>query len=336
MRRRHFGPRFGAVALTVLAACSGEKFGEAPGQSADGGAGDAAEGPRNSTDNGTLGHGLDDPSVIPQGGTTDAGAGGNDSGGVAVAGGVGGDASGGVAVAGGAGGNGGAPARDIGDIYDGGDNAGGNGGAVAICLDPIVEDWSAPLGESERWSIAWGDPYVDSQYHRLVVTRDDVATRNAAFKGGYYATAQITVNGYVPLAVYPFAKQGVWPSLRLDAAGDLELGGTIYGETEVWHNQGWPNQHGAVISGTHTASVTFYVKAGAQAAAAKVRHDGKVWRSGWVTGPFIWPDTNLGIFRYVGQNNSYANETSEETIYVGRVSGCQGLSDDEIQAKFDN
>jgi hypothetical protein len=57
-----------------------------------------------------------------------------------------------------------------------------------------------------------------------------------------------------------------------------------------------------------------------------------VYRSGWVT-DFHWPQTNLGIMRYVGENNSGVAGGSD-LIYVGAVSGCQDLTDSAVDALF--
>jgi hypothetical protein len=49
------------------------------------------------------------------------------------------------------------------------------------------------------------------------------------------------------------------------------------------------------------------------------------------------PESNLAIFRYIGQDNSDADVVdSSDTIYVEQARGCEGLSDAEIQADFDN
>lgn len=320
MWRRYFGPRFGAGILVVLSACSGEKFGEAPGQMSGGSAGKAAQTPRNTSDQGSFDHGIDGLPVTPQGGAADAGAGGSDFGGVPTAGSGGGHA-GGLQLGGAAG-------------DAGGNDAGGGDGA---CMQPIVEEWTDPLGEEERWYAEWGDPEVDIANRRLVVSWDDVAKRHQSFTGGYYATAQVTLNGYTPLAIYPYAKEGTWPTLRLLSNGTaIELGSTKYGTTEVWNATEWPDFSGVVITGSRSVAVTFYVKATEQAAAVKVRRGEQVWRTGWIKG-FTWPDTDLNVFRYVGMNNSdVATIVDDDTIYVGRVSGCQGLTDVEVQTEFAN
>ena len=75
------------------------------------------------------------------------------------------------------------------------------------------------------------------------------------------------------------------------------------------------------------------MKATAQAFAVKVTYGGHSYRSGWVSG-FTWEKTNLGIMRYVGENNSsvYAGDA----VYVGPLSGCQKLPDASVQAEFDD
>ena len=174
----------------------------------------------------------------------------------------------------------------------------------------------------------WGDPYVDVANHRLVITYDDVASHAKAYAGGYYVMTTVTLESGTVLTPYPYSNEMTWPSLRRSSNGaDIELGQTKYGVSEVWSSQGWPAASGAVVSATHQAKLTTYVKAGAQAVASKLEFGGKAYRSAWVSG-FTWPNTNLGIMRYVGENNSAVYPG--DAVYVGPLSGCQQLSDDAI------
>lgn len=201
------------------------------------------------------------------------------------------------------------------------------------CAAPIVEAWNVAIDSaSSDWEVEFGDPWVDTEDHRLVVTYDDVASRKTAYEGGYYVTTEVTLEGGTVLTPYPYANELRWPSLRRSADGSsIELGADEYGITKSWSNGDWPGFSGTVIAGTKTVLLTTYVKAAAQALAVKVSYGGHSYRSGWVSG-FTWAKTNLGILRYVGENNSrvYAGDA----VYVGPLSGCEKMSDAAVQALF--
>ena len=203
------------------------------------------------------------------------------------------------------------------------------------CVAPLREDWSTAITASgSAWEIAFGDPSIDVANHRLVVTYDDVAARTTAFEGGYYATAEVTLAGGTVLTPYPYAREMVWPSLRRSSNGtSVQLGGTQYGQDEHWSNSTWPGFSGVSIAGTTKVLLTTYIKAAAKAAAVKVSYGSKVYRSGWVSG-FTWPDTNLGILRYTGENNSAVYQG--DAVYVGPLSGCQKLTDAAIETLFND
>jgi len=201
------------------------------------------------------------------------------------------------------------------------------------CAAPLAEDWSAAIGSAgSDWQVEFGDPYVDVAIHRLVVTYDDVAGRVTAYEGGYVVAADVTLEGGTVLTPYPYSNEMRWPSLRRSSNGSaVELGGAKYGSGEAWTTSDWSGFSGISIAGTKTVQVTTYVKAVAKALAVKVSYGGHDYRSGWVTG-FTWPQTNLGIMRYTGENNSrvYAGDA----VYVGPLSGCQKLTDAAVEALF--
>jgi hypothetical protein len=203
------------------------------------------------------------------------------------------------------------------------------------CATPLAEGWTAAIGSSgSNWEVAFGDPWVDVANQRLVVTYDDVAGRKSAYEGGYYVTAEVTLEGGTVLTPYPYVNEQRWPSLRRNSTGaGVELGATKYGSSESWTRNDWPGFSGTTINGTKTVSLTTYVKATAKALAVKVSYGGQTYRSGWVSG-FTWPQTNLGIIRFTGENNSRVY--SGDAVYVGPLSGCQKLTDAAIEALFED
>ncbi|HEX2877044.1 MAG TPA: hypothetical protein VHP33_37595 [Polyangiaceae bacterium] len=199
------------------------------------------------------------------------------------------------------------------------------------CTTPLADDWTAALGSAgSEWRVEFGDPRVDAEQHRLVVSFDDVAGRATAYQGGYYVTAEVTLEGGTVLTPYPYSNEMRWPSLRRSGSG-VELGAAKYGSGEPWTTSDWPGFSGVVIAGTKSVTLTTYVKASSKAVAVKVSYGGHDYRSGWVSG-FTWPQTNLGVMRYVGQNNSRVY--SGDAVYVGPLRGCQKLTDAAVEAAF--
>lgn len=222
---------------------------------------------------------------------------------------------------------------------------GGAAGALnndpAVCDSPVVEEWNQwlddnhePPLEINRWRVDWGDPYVDVPTHRLVLSEDDIAARNTALVGGYYVTTEVTIMGSTVFTPYPYVWEVMLPSIRRNAAGTgLDFGVTAYGTYNEWSATGWEGVTSAV--GGNKLLVTMYVKTGAdKGEALKVVYEGKVYRSAWVT-DFHWAKTNLGMVRYVGENNSSVLGGSD-VVYVGRVGGCQNLSDAAVTALFNS
>jgi hypothetical protein len=203
----------------------------------------------------------------------------------------------------------------------------------AACPLVVAEGWTAPIDSAgSNWHVQFGDPYVDVAKHRLVVTYDDVAAPIAAYQGGYFVTAEVTLEGGTALASYAHANEMRWPTLRRSASGSaVELGATKYGTGEVWTTNDWPGFSGTSIAGAKTVTLTTYVKASSKALAVKVTYGDHTYRTGWISG-FTWPETNLGILRYVGENNSRVY--SGDAVYVGPLSGCQKLSDAAVEAAF--
>jgi hypothetical protein len=205
------------------------------------------------------------------------------------------------------------------------------------CDAPIHDTWDAPLGTGHSgWRVEFGDPRVDQASQRLIVSYDDVAARNAPLVGGYYLTAEITFEGYTVLTPYPYVWEVLLPSLRRNAAGTgLQLGSTKYGQGNVWHSDLPVGFAGKTLTDTNKALVTTYIKASSKALAVKVQSGDQIYRSGWVSG-FTWPETNLGLFRYVGENNSSVYSGASDVVYVGPVDGCQGLSDAAVAQHYDD
>lgn len=233
-----------------------------------------------------------------------------------------GGAGSGVADAGGAGSAG----------ASGAEAEGGSGGAPSSsegCPSPIAEAWSAPLGSSPRgWALVFGDPRVDTASHRLVISHDDVAERSTRLTGGYFVQMRVTLEGGTVLVPYPYSNEGPFPSLRRSEDGSsVELGMTQYGTEQTWSSAGWPDE-GAMLTGTSEAQLTYYVKASSRAVAAKASHNGVVLRSRWVSG-FTWAETSLAALRFIGMNNSKVYEGGD-AVYVGPLSGCEGLTDAQV------
>jgi hypothetical protein len=212
-----------------------------------------------------------------------------------------------------------------------GGGAGGAGGQnSSSCSAPIHDTWQSELGAHGGWELEFGDPYVDTANGRLVVSYDDVASRQQAFAGGYYVSAEITFEGSTVLTPYPYVSGVALPSLRRNAAGTgIDLGSTEYGVSNTWQ-QAPAGFAGVTIPGTQTVRVTTYIKAASKALAVKVQAGAHTYRSGWVTG-FTWEKTNLGIFRFVGENNSSVYAGQSDRVYVGVVDGCQELSDSAVE-----
>ena len=204
------------------------------------------------------------------------------------------------------------------------------------CTSPVVEGWTAPIGTTgsgSAWEVAWGDPSVDTVNHRLIVTHDDVASRAKPFEGSYYVTATVTLTGGTVLTANTYSNEGIWPSLRRSSSGAaIELGQTAYGSSQVWSSAGWPTA-GASFAVGQEVKITTYVKASAKAVASKVIVGNSVYRSAWVSG-FTWPNTDMSILRYIGQNNSAVY--SGDAIYLGPLSGCEKLSDSTVETQFNN
>jgi hypothetical protein len=258
-------------------------------------------------------------------------------------GGNGGDGAGGAGGAGGSlGGNGGAAgavttAGAGGSVLPPDQGSAGNPNIPEPprCASPLAENWTAAIGANgSNWQVAFGDPSIDVVNHRLVVTHDDVAARTSAYEGGYYVTAEVVLEGGTVLTPYPYANELRWPSLRRNSTGTgVELGATKYGSSESWSSNDWAGFSGTTISGTKAVLLTTYVKATANALAVKVSYGGQTYRSGWVSG-FTWPQTNLGIMRFIGENNSRVYQG--DAVYVGALSGCQKLTDAAVDALFQN
>jgi hypothetical protein len=203
------------------------------------------------------------------------------------------------------------------------------------CAAPIQEGWTEALSPNASWYAGFGDPHVDTANHRLVLSYDDVAERTQPYEGSYYMQSEVTLEGGTVFTPYPYTFEVFLPSLRRNAAGTgIELGATEYGPSS-WTATGWGAASGSTIAGATKLTVALYLQATSKAFAVKVSSGNKVYRSAWVT-DFHWAQTNLGIMRYVGENNSGVYHGGSDKIYVSPVSGCQKLSDAAVQARFEN
>jgi hypothetical protein len=205
------------------------------------------------------------------------------------------------------------------------------------CGSPVHDTWEAPLGTSHSgWVVEFGDPRVDLASERLIVSYDDVAARKAPLVGGYYLTAEVTFEGATVLTPYPYVSGVLLPSLRRNASGDgVQLGSTQYGLGNAWHSDLPAGFAGKTLSDTNKVLVTTYIQASNRALAVKVQSGDQTYRSGWITG-FTWPETDLGVFRYVGENNSSVYGGASDVVYVGAIDGCQALSDAAVAAHYDD
>ena len=345
------GPLFGigCVSLATIA-CSGDVFTAQRGELAQGGSeptsgaaqgGKAGNPPEEVTpaSGGMLGDGGAPPELPDITGGSSAGsaphAGGSSGTGGAGGSITGGSAAGGAPHAGGSSGTGGAG----GSITGGLGGLGGSGGNVIdppidpTCQSPIAETWTEPLSKTGLWHTAWGDPVVDTAQHRLVLSYDDVAERGAPYNGSYYVESDVTIVGGTAFTPYPYTSEVLLPTLRRDAAGSgIQLGATQYGPTS-WSASGWADLSGSVIAGASKLHVVAYMQVTSKKFALKVSYAGKVYRSAWVT-DFHWANTNLGVMRYVGENNSSVYSGKGDLIYVDSASGCQGLSDAAVAGLF--
>jgi hypothetical protein len=145
----------------------------------------------------------------------------------------------------------------------------------------------------------------------------------------------VTLEGGTVLTPYPYVNEYAWPSVRRTSNGvGIDLGATGYGVTEPWRTEDWPGFSGRTIPGTTQIVLITYVKASAPAFAVKVLDGSNVYRTGWISG-FTWPDTNLGLLRFVGENNSVVYAGSD-AVYVGPLNGCQNLTDAAVQQLFED
>jgi hypothetical protein len=216
----------------------------------------------------------------------------------------------------------------------------GLGGEVNYpgCKTRIEDNWESALGaEGSLWRLDFGDPAVDTEGHRLIVSYDDIATRAEPFRESFYVSAEVTFEGGTVLTPYPHVWNVILPSLRRNAAGTgIELGATEYGVSNSWHADMPPGFAGVTVANTNQVRVTTYIQAGSKLLALKVQSGAATYRSGWVDG-FSWEMTNLGIFRWVGENNSTVFYSGvSDFVYVGPMAGCQELSDAEVAWHYEN
>ncbi len=203
---------------------------------------------------------------------------------------------------------------------------------VAACSSPINESWSTPLtSTSSAWNTAWGDPFIDTANRRARLSLDDVLSRNAAFAGSYYITHKLTLSGGTVFTPYPYTDGVLLPSIRR-SGNDMQFGGDRYGSVS-WSNSEPAGFAGKFATGLLTARVTSYVQAQNKRMAVKVEAGGATYRSGW-TAPFTWPQTNTGIIRFVGENNSSIFSGTDDFVYVGALSGCANLTDGNVDAIY--
>jgi hypothetical protein len=334
-----FGRSFGVVGALFVLACSGNAFSGKEGQqeletggsastlAGSGGSETPDEGPGAAGKSGR---------TIARGGAGGAGAGTGGATTTVEPSGEGGDAPD-------AGGTGGTAGNELG-------GTGGVAGMVVVvvgggggkgpdpepgCDAPVHDTWEQALGTGGvgNWHVEFGDPHVDLATHELIVSYDDVATRDDKLVGGYAMSAEVTLSGYTAFTPYPKVWEVVVPTLRRSLQGTgVELGATSYGSGNPWRTDLFPGFGGVTLLGTTKVRVTTYVQADSEQYAIKVEAGDKVVRSGWL-GDFHWADTNLQVFRFVGENNS-AGGGDSDVLRVGAVDGCQKLSDADVLKRY--
>lgn len=202
----------------------------------------------------------------------------------------------------------------------------------ASCASPIADAWTQPLDAAEStWLSSFGNPSVDLESERLGLTFDDIVTRTSSFEGGYYVTHTLRLDGNTAFTPQPYGSSVAVPSLRRNG-DDLELGGTAYGQS--WSTSTPAGFAGTIIEGTLQAYVTSYVKADAKLFALKVQAGDVVVRSGWLA--YEHEELDLGTLYLVGQNTAVGSGGSDDRIFVGTLVGCEGLTDAEIDERYEN
>lgn len=198
------------------------------------------------------------------------------------------------------------------------------------CNSPIEERWTEPLGaHSNSWIKTWGDPYVDTTNQRLVLSTDDIVDPPRSFTGSYHVSHELTLSGGTVFTPYLYVDETILPSIRRSGS-DMQLGGCRYGHD--WSDilpAGFAGQRAANVL---TGKVTTYVKAQSKQIAMKVQAGGAVYRSGWTT--MTWPETNVGIYRLVGENTGQVYQGANDEVYVGPLSGCSALADADVDALY--
>jgi hypothetical protein len=170
--------------------------------------------------------------------------------------------------------------------------------------------------------------------HRLVLSFDDVAQRSNAYQGSYYLEGDVTIGGNVAFTPYPYVDEVFLPTLRRgDRDFGIQLGATIYGQSRDFELSGWGNASGTIVPVATTVHVSSFVQASSKAFAVRISTGNRVYRSTWVT-DFHWPNTNLGIMRFVGENNSGGTEGGG-LIFVEKQRGCQNLDDATVKRLFE-
>jgi hypothetical protein len=206
-----------------------------------------------------------------------------------------------------------------------------NGGSPNVTpkpCDPITETWRHSLGDPEMpWRKTFGDPAVSTVAGVLYLTYDDVVTHEAGFSGSYYFTFYIAFITEVVFHPNFFVVRSEstpnHPALWF-TKGHIKLGGKSYGEATFGTFGDFTGQE---LAGAG-ASVTIYVKGESEALAVKVDDGIAIYRSGFVTLPV--PDTRT--IALVGSNYLGVKD-GEARLYP--FSGCQNLSDAEVQAVYE-
>lgn len=215
--------------------------------------------------------------------------------------------------------------------------------ACASCCPVAVSDgWSGYVitHQSTPWAIEW-PPERDPNAARpvtetasggmLVFPRDSVVRRVPGLSGGYVVSFSVTLDNdfafhvdfadLTPGAVFPAFRRILDDAGR---AGPIMLGGLRYGRSEAWTTFGsWSDQ----LTASGSTRTTLYVKAGTPAVAAVV---GSI-KSGFVTRPGALP----GKFALVGSNLP-RYDGSTQKARIGNITGCAGLSDSQVDARYRN
>jgi hypothetical protein len=177
----------------------------------------------------------------------------------------------------------------------------------------------------------WGDAFVETASNRLRLSQDDIVGWLTSLPGSYYVSHELTLSGGTVFTPSVQVDETFLPSIRR-SGDDMQFGGDRYGVDISWSDTDPSGFARQLAAGVLTAKVTTYLKAQAKQIAMKVEAGGNVYRSGWTT--MSWPQTDVSVFRLVGQNNSAIYVGADDYVYVGPLSGCSNMTDVNVEASY--